>query len=238
MDTSTLTKSHSAIRTALFAAGMAVIQCMANNASAAPVLYQYSTATHPFGAVGGAIDYFGSGAFVAGTFMYDSAAPATGTSSTGATNYGGNVTALTGTVQGLNFSDEIGRTQVGDELLPGPVDNLNINSEPTLYTNLIGFEIGIYTLVNVRMFWREGQLGITDFLSNENLPAVLPSFQGRLALDFVPTGTFPTTPNFNHSVFFDGLTVTPVPEPEIYAMIGLGLGLLGWVGRRRKQQAA
>jgi PEP-CTERM motif len=26
----------------------------------------------------------------------------------------------------------------------------------------------------------------------------------------------------------------PVPEPEIYAMLGMGLGLLGWVGRRKK----
>ncbi len=32
--------------------------------------------------------------------------------------------------------------------------------------------------------------------------------------------------------------MAPVPEPEIYAMMGLGLGLLGWVGRRRKLQAA
>ncbi len=30
----------------------------------------------------------------------------------------------------------------------------------------------------------------------------------------------------------------PVPEPEIYAMLGVGLGLLGWVGRRKKLQAA
>lgn len=30
---------------------------------------------------------------------------------------------------------------------------------------------------------------------------------------------------------------TPVPEPEIYAMMGFGLGLLGWVGRRRKTAA-
>ncbi len=30
----------------------------------------------------------------------------------------------------------------------------------------------------------------------------------------------------------------PIPEPEIYAMLGLGLGLMGWVGRRRKQQTA
>ena len=28
--------------------------------------------------------------------------------------------------------------------------------------------------------------------------------------------------------------VSPVPEPEIYAMMGVGLGLLGWVARRKK----
>ena len=26
----------------------------------------------------------------------------------------------------------------------------------------------------------------------------------------------------------------PVPEPEIYAMLGVGLGLMGWIGRSRK----
>ncbi len=29
-----------------------------------------------------------------------------------------------------------------------------------------------------------------------------------------------------------------IPEPEIYAMMGLGLGLMGWVAGRRKQQVA
>lgn len=33
-------------------------------------------------------------------------------------------------------------------------------------------------------------------------------------------------------------TVPAVPEPETYAMLVAGLGLLGWVGRRRKQQIA
>jgi len=33
----------------------------------------------------------------------------------------------------------------------------------------------------------------------------------------------------------ENVTLTsPVPEPEIYAMMGLGLGLMGWIGRRRK----
>jgi hypothetical protein len=33
-------------------------------------------------------------------------------------------------------------------------------------------------------------------------------------------------------------TVAPVPEPEIYAMMGVGLGLVGWAARRRKRQVA
>jgi hypothetical protein len=36
----------------------------------------------------------------------------------------------------------------------------------------------------------------------------------------------------------DQLYITPVPEPEIYAMMGLGLGLMGFMARRRKQAAA
>lgn len=36
----------------------------------------------------------------------------------------------------------------------------------------------------------------------------------------------------------DQLYLAPIPEPETYALMGLGLGLLGFVARRRKQQAA
>lgn len=45
-----------------------------------------------------------------------------------------------------------------------------------------------------------------------------------------------TTPNYEN---YYGATVgtVPVPEPETYAMLLAGLGLLGFVGRRRKQQA-
>jgi len=37
--------------------------------------------------------------------------------------------------------------------------------------------------------------------------------------------------------FSPSQVITPVPEPEIYAMMGIGLGLVGWIGRRRKVKA-
>jgi hypothetical protein len=38
-------------------------------------------------------------------------------------------------------------------------------------------------------------------------------------------------------LYVDGtISVGAVPEPEIYAMMAVGLGLLGWVGRRRKEK--
>lgn len=30
--------------------------------------------------------------------------------------------------------------------------------------------------------------------------------------------------------------VSPVPEPEIYALLGVGLGFLGWAARRKKSK--
>jgi hypothetical protein len=42
----------------------------------------------------------------------------------------------------------------------------------------------------------------------------------------------------NHDFAVSIRLTTPVPEPETYAMMLAGLGLLGFAGRRRKQQIA
>ena len=42
---------------------------------------------------------------------------------------------------------------------------------------------------------------------------------------------------YGESMFLDNLrynNIAPIPEPEIYAMMLAGLGVLGWVGRRKK----
>ena len=61
---------------------------------------------------------------------------------------------------------------------------------------------------------------------------------GDNLIAFTVTDNYPVW-GYNHSAWVHVEAVTaPIPEPEIYAMMGMGLGLLGWVGRRRKLQAA
>ena len=51
---------------------------------------------------------------------------------------------------------------------------------------------------------------------------------------------FTGNPNGNSGTFSfsSGASVTPVPEPEIYAMMAAGLGLMGFVARRRQRNGA
>lgn len=59
-------------------------------------------------------------------------------------------------------------------------------------------------------------------------------------LDFTPSTTGTYTMTFSNlggdgvGMLLDNVTVTAVPEPETYAMMLAGLGLLGFVARRRR----
>ncbi|AOF84755.1 PEP-CTERM -sorting domain protein [Hydrogenophaga sp. RAC07] len=232
---------------------IAVLHCVGGGVAAAPVTYSFSTSASPFGTTSIA-GLFSSDAVISGTFDFDSAAPFIQDVGTGLSYGGHNATTgnaasfseLSGSVSGLSFSDKRGVVIVGNDRSPAPgavpVDSLALSADPSLTStsprNLVGFTIGDYTLVNVRLFWLEDQSVpdlITDFLDNEALPATLPTFDGRMALDFVRTGT--TTTSLAGSVFFDGLNVdasTPVSEPETLALLLTGLGSMVFCSRRKR----
>lgn len=139
---------------------------------------------------------------------------------------------LSGSVAGHAFSDPSGLTAVGNEVIVGssttPTDFLLVSGDPvaaaiTTPEDLTGFTIGNLKLVNVRLLWIEGELAAPDFLSNQNPPGALPTFEGRLSLDFVDLDN-PTGPPV--LVFFDGLHA--VPEPTTLELLALLLLVPGW----------
>ena len=219
-----------------------------SGALAATTTYSFSTGANPFGS--GPIGDFPSDATVSGTFVYDPSTPLFGSAADGSTIYRvtssnlavGNLSAF---VNGIALSDARGSAvTVGDNLpfaggVVGPADMLQLFFEPPLGTgthDIVAPALSGFSLVNVRMFWIQGQNGIPGFLNNQSMPIVLPVLPGRLALDFIPTGSSSTLPTA--SVFFDGLQVAAVPEPDIYVFMLAGLAVCAQIARRRNNQRA
>ena len=76
--------------------------------------------------------------------------------------------------------------------------------------------------------------------------AVLGSFAGSVFTPYTLGGAYDLILGFNDGMRVDadyddmvvGLKVTPVPEPETYALMLAGLGALGFISRRRKKSFA
>jgi len=81
---------------------------------------------------------------------------------------------------------------------------------------------------------------VIDFVSDSEFPLVLPTTADAI---FVETGGIQAIGGYNNdrgervNIFVQS-DVGVVPEPETYALMLAGLGLLGFVARRRKQKAA
>lgn len=247
-----------------FASAISATGCLlalalaSQSAMAAPVAYQFS-ATGTASGSAELVALLGDSHQVSGQFMYDPAGSLLGGSGSlgfepGYAIYAGNTAAiqsllgLQGQVGGRVFSDVVGAVSVGnDNPFRSGVDILTINADPTpkvgqntLPTDysrqLLGFQLGDYSLSNVRLYWVESAAS-GDFLSSYALPGGLPAFQGTLALDFVRTadpGNTANTPYFANTVFIAGLTAQAAPVPEPGAL-GLALaGLAGWAFSRRR----
>lgn len=196
-------------------------------AQADPASYRFSTGTTPgVGSDPQLASLFG-GLSVKGTFDYDADTPMSGEIGggqlAGSYAYNNAITNLSGSVVDAAdfpfywFSDSFANAIVGDEKYtqlgqnpPPPADILNLAADPLLLTGtprtLVGFEIGGFTLVNVRLFWIEDTLDAPDFLVNQDLPAKLPTFKATLSLDF----TLTDNPGALFNVFFQDSTVAPL----------------------------
>lgn len=108
--------------------------------------------------------------------------------------------------------------------------------------DLFGFDLGTIAAVpgtaNADIVLTTS-LGVYSFL-NQSLPAQpglsffgFRAMEGEYFTSFtissLVAGRYPMLDNVTL-----GAVMAPVPEPEIYAMLGLGLGFLGWAGRRRR----
>ncbi|WP_294987254.1 FxDxF family PEP-CTERM protein [Sulfuritalea sp.] len=83
------------------------------------------------------------------------------------------------------------------------------------------------------LFSYDGAIGIGATTHNSFAPSV--SSANGVWIDWYSTAYNVGIDNVNFSI---GGNIAPVPEPETYAMMLAGLGLLGFAARRRRQQHA
>ncbi|WP_296001605.1 PEP-CTERM sorting domain-containing protein [Rugamonas sp.] len=90
----------------------------------------------------------------------------------------------------------------------------------------------------------EHMLDSTYYVRDDNTTTgVSDSWNGKLSITYVNWGSTATTAQLQTYVVADGQSatwdgVTPVPEPETYAMMLGGLALIGVLGRRSRRRAA
>jgi hypothetical protein len=235
-----------------------VLACCASTAFAIPVAYNFTTDTTAYFTLsdGSVVPLPDnpllaslSGHAVTGSFFYDADAPVSFTvpagfptifpNNVGSTIHDAALTHLLGSINGTTFSDGIGSAHIGNETwnaLPNPPgDFLQLTGLTTDRVNdFLGDSVNGLALVNARLFWIEYQpypQVAPDFVSGPGLRSALPSFAGRVALDFTLAGSTIT-------LFRDNLIVTRAPtavsEPESLAMLLVGLAALAVARRRTK----
>lgn len=193
---------------------------------------------------------------VTGSLVYDAAVPLTATFTNPAQGFGptpsaffsGALVSIEGKVDGRTFSDATGDAGIVTNdaftlptfVSPVPVDLFTLLSDPFAFgtgapRSLVGFTVGDFVLVNVRMFWLEVLVpGTPDFLASSDLPAEPPGIPGRLAFDFVTRAQFAAgTPAPVQSLFFDGVRVTRAQVPAPFGLPVVAVAALLLLRRRR-----
>jgi hypothetical protein len=153
----------------------------------------------------------------------------------------------------LVYHDSVRNVDYSDWRLPTALDQTGIY--PCEGYNCIGSEMG-------HLFHTEGGLAMVNNIEQSILSSTtLDDYFTNMQASWYWSSTVydPSLPPYNSAWVFDNFNgyqygssqsnefyawavrpgdVAPIPEPESYAMLLAGLGLLGFLARRRKQQAA
>jgi PEP-CTERM motif len=139
-------------------------------------------------------------------------------------------------------SISIGNTIFGDGASFNDVYSFTVSADSSLSSILAS--VSFYDIIGISGFssslWTGSTLlatGITNtagpFITSGINFSPLLAGPPSVLYEIRATGTV-----FGPAGSYGGAMVTaPVPEPEIYAMLGVGLGLLGWVKRKKKAEA-
>jgi hypothetical protein len=143
----------------------------------------------------------------------------------------GNVNGtVTGHIDGLLDNATSAASAVYVDSFPGGLASFDVLGLPLLAGPINSFTVVNNTITDGSFFANTGAI----LLSLNFVPTNSASGANALYLDI---GNYAVANNDGlNGVTFSAITA-PVPEPEIYATLGIGLGLLGWVGRRKKLKA-
>ena len=121
-----------------------------------------------------------------------------------------------------------------DLAAPSHVSGVLLNPIPAMGTIETGFTVTnysmqIYNNLDQQVYTGETTLSGFGTVGSVHVDGILPAGNDYYAMI---TGVVSNAYNLNYYVDF---AASPAPEPETYAMLLAGLGLVGFIARRRKQ---
>ena len=146
-------------------------------------------------------------------------------------------------IDNLGNQADLGLQFISPEMLSFVPTNLGVSNNP-----LEGFYAANFSVDVIKADANQFSSFLGDaVITEETTHNMFRIFWNGSSFSTSLIGTFPSQPEdgifVTAEILNPGCSITntcgvpPVPEPETYAMMLAGLGLLGWVGRRRKQKA-
>jgi hypothetical protein len=131
-------------------------------------------------------------------------------------------------------------TYVQDPTIQGSLSSFSVAYSNPVYSIQFGLaESAVTPLTGARVSLFNGVTPTGNFLFD--LPLVDPYAEGRFSWSGGPVTSMTVDPAAGpQALAFDNLTVnlSPVPEPSTYAMMLAGLGLIGFIAYRRKNNSS